>query len=446
MGGPEESGTETGSTETGSTEAGSTETGSTETGSTETGSTETGSSHVGRTSLRVATLDVLSAECRQASPAHFTCELAIRSQHGVLQLSGGGEAREAAIAAALAPLCRRPFQIAEARRTQKKTGQWQYVVATREFDDRPDRQPAKRRVGVGRCSAEDPDMGLVVASLRAASHAAMLKSAYRANHQRALRGWSRDLLSELVDAWGLDEVDEFSRLEAEGIVLEHLNRVASAAVVTAANHPDPDSILSLFDNSAWLYDSHGARRDAYTATKLWLAWYPGIENDELTVDAVIKSMPAAPETAIPWIVKLFENPESWLRFRGAVDLEDHDVMHVLLGRGLQDQDEAFVIGFAMGTAKKISWLEYRIFKFVLAYLYPEPYRIPKFLQPAFDLGVKCGQETGAKDLYKRQLKELRGLTLCEARRQAGIDLDVVRKYYEIEQQQIPFTIASLRLP
>ena len=156
--------------------------------------------------------------------------------------------------------------------------------------------------------------------------------------------------------------------------------------------------------------------------------------------------PTTPASKIPWIVRLFESPTSWCRFRGAVDLEDHDVLHVLLGRGLQDQDEAFVLGFAMGTAKQVSWLEYKIFQFALSRLYPEPYRIPRFLHPAFQLGVKCGQATGARDLYKRPLKRLRSLSICEARREAKIDPHVLRDFFRQEQLAIPITIASLRLP
>ncbi len=79
-------------------------------------------------------------------------------------------------------------------------------------------------------------------------------------------------------------------------------------------------------------------------------------------------------------------------------MADDDVLHVLLGRGLQDQDEAFVLGFAMGTAKKVSWFQYHIFKQVVVRLYPEPYRIPAFLLPAFDIGVQCRMKTGRKDL------------------------------------------------
>ena len=100
----------------------------------------------------------------------------------------------------------------------------------------------------------------------------------------------------------------------------------------------------------------------------------------------------------------------------------------------------------MGTAKKVSWFQYWVFKFVIGRLYPEPYRIPRFLQPAFDLGVRCGKETGVRDLYKQDLKRLKTLPLREAREEAGIDMQIVQRYFEQEQQRIPFTIASLRLP
>lgn len=388
----------------------------------------------------MATVEILRAKCEESADKTYRCELELRRRDGSQSsLQGQGQTRESAVSQTISQLCLKPIEIASTK-ISDHDDQLQIVVSVRESNQK------SSRAGVGRYVSREIDTGLVIATLRAVNHAGMLKAAYRANNQKVLRNWSSDLMEELGETLDINNLDEEKRLEAEGVVLEHLNRVASAAVVTAANYPRPDSILSLFDTSAWLFDARGRRRDAYTDTNLWLAWYPGVENDELTVDEVIKSMPAAPASKIPWIVRLFENPESWIRFRGAVDLEDHDVMHVLLGRGLQDQDEAFVIGFAMGTAKRVIWFQYWVFKFVLARLYPEPYRIPRFLQPAFDLGVKCGQETGSTNLYKRHLKELRSLPLGEARSRAEIDMKVIRKYYELEQQKIPFTIASLRLP
>ncbi len=307
-------------------------------------------------------------------------------------------------------------------------------------------QVRELRAGAGQAVAEASSVAHTIAILRAVSNAGLLKREFRANNQKVLRDWAQLLVKELDAVQLPSDTHAWARLEREAIVLDAFNRVASAAVVTAVNHPEPASLMQLYDTSAWLFDPQGHRRRSYTSTNLWLAWYPGIENDSTSVDEVIRSMPAAPDIAIPWIVKLFENPTSRLRFRGAVDLEDHDVMHVLLGRGLQDQDEAFVLGFAMGTAKRLTSIETWAFKFVLTRLYPEPYRIPKYLHAAFDLGVACGQKTGTKNLYKQPLKQLRGLTIGEARARLEIDVNVLRDFYRREREQIPFTIASLRLP
>ncbi len=301
-------------------------------------------------------------------------------------------------------------------------------------------------IGVGRSIATTREMSACIAVLRAAHHAGWLKPEFSPNNQKALRSAAHDLTRELVDVLGLGSIGELKRAEAEGCVLESFNRIASAAVITATNVAKSSSALQLFDTSAWLYDSNGQRRDHFTDTDSWLAWYPGLDHEKVTIDEVLTTLPQVPASAIPWLIRLFENPESPFRFRGAIHLADHDVLHVLLGRGLQDQDEAFVLGFAMGTAKRVSRLQYHIFRWFMVNVYPEPYRIPKFVLPAFDIGVRCGIETGRKNLYRESLEKLKHLPVDEARRQCGIDLNVLRKAFREEQSAIPFTIASLRLP
>ncbi len=398
---------------------------------------------------KIASLEVLQAECSEQSSSigePYTVKLQIRTLEATpeaVDLLGCGPSIESAIATAVSQLCVRPIQIHHSRQLQQKDGCYQCVVTIAESSTTE--TSSLKREGAGRYVSKTIELGLAIATIRAANHAGLLKPAYRANHQKMLRQSSHEIVEELSEVLGLGSLAEQKKLEADSVILDHLNRVASAAVVTAANSPKPESILSLFDTSTWLYDSQGRKRDSFTDTSLWFAWHPGVDQPNRTIDSVIRSMPAAPATEIPWIVRLFENPQSWIRFRGAVDLEDHDVMHVLLGRGLQDQDEAFVLGFAMGTAKQVRWWEYHFFQFLIARLYPEPYRIPKFLHPAFKLGVRCGQETGKKNLYKSSLKNLRPLTIEDARREAGIDPEVLRRYYREEQSAIPITIASLRL-
>src|SRR5712691_6681675 len=64
---------------------------------------------------------------------------------------------------------------------------------------------------------------------------------------------------------------------------------------------------------------------------------------------------------IPYLVRFVENPQFDLPlvdiFHGATSLETHDYLHVILGRGLLPKDEAFVIGFSMGSTGKVSTTE-----------------------------------------------------------------------------------------
>ena len=59
-------------------------------------------------------------------------------------------------------------------------------------------------------------------------------------------------------------------------------------------------------------------------TLRWQEWFPGLDNDHETLGDVLATLPASPPTAIPWIVRLLENPNGWLHLHGAVDLGVHD--------------------------------------------------------------------------------------------------------------------------
>ncbi len=178
----------------------------------------------------------------------------------------------------------------------------------------------------------------------------------------------------------------------------------------------------------------------------WRAWFPGLDNDHLTLREVLATLPAAPPQAIPWIVRLFENPHGWLRLHGAVDLAHHDRIHVLLGRGLLNQDEAFVIGFTMGATKAVSRLERCFFRYVVSHVYPSPYRIPLPILAAYDLGLEAGREMPALDVHLAVTDRMLDRPLGEVRRALGIDSRRLRDFYARERAALPDTPASRRLP
>ncbi|MFM8952353.1 MAG: hypothetical protein ACKOOF_04730 [Planctomycetaceae bacterium] len=178
----------------------------------------------------------------------------------------------------------------------------------------------------------------------------------------------------------------------------------------------------------------------------WRAWSPGLDNDAVTLRDVLATLPAAPPSAIPWIVRLFENPQGWLRLHGAVNLRNHDMLHVLLGRGLLGQDEAFVIGFTMGSTKAVSWLERMFFKLVVSQVYPHPYRISWRTLAAYDLGLEAGRGMGVPNLHLQLREEMLDRPLGETRHRLGIDTRRLREIYARERTALPGTAASLRLP
>ena len=182
-----------------------------------------------------------------------------------------------------------------------------------------------------------------------------------------------------------------------------------------------------------------------TRTRSWKRWFPGLDNDHLTLREVLATLPAAPPGAIPWIVRTFENPRGWLRLHGAVDLANHDRIHVLLGRGLLDQDEAFVIGFTMGSTKAVSRLERAFFKYVVSHVYPNPYRIPSRILAAYDLGLEAGRALGVRNIHLALRDDMLDRPLGALRRELGIDVERLREFYARERAALPDTPASRRL-
>ena len=75
-------------------------------------------------------------------------------------------------------------------------------------------------------------------------------------------------------------------------------------------------------------------------------------------------------STIHWFVWLLENPKSPISLTGAIDLYNHDIIHILLDRGMLNRDEAMVIGFTMGNSETTSsWVRW-LFEFCARYLYP----------------------------------------------------------------------------
>lgn len=156
-----------------------------------------------------------------------------------------------------------------------------------------------------------------------------------------------------------------------------------------------------------------------------------------------------PQEAIPLIVRLVENPAFDLPgveiFSGAATLDTHDCIHALLGRGLLPKDEAFVLGFTMGSTNRVGAIEERLYGLFARYLYPKAYRFSDEDFQVYKDAVRLGYVSDCRSLAEVDYAALMDLTLDEGRAALGIEASLLRAYYEIEKRRYPGSPESQRL-
>ena len=138
---------------------------------------------------------------------------------------------------------------------------------------------------------------------------------------------------------------------------------------------------------------------------------------------------------VPLIIRVVENPK-WFTsklFTGAVDLFTHDCIHALLGRGLRPKDEAFVIGYTMGSGKQMARWRRNLFMFCAKYLYPEGYKFGEEERFVFNLAVVAGSKCKV-DLSTVKFHELLELRISEIRRDLQISYDIIKHCYSLEKK------------
>jgi hypothetical protein len=140
---------------------------------------------------------------------------------------------------------------------------------------------------------------------------------------------------------------------------------------------------------------------------------------------------------VPLIIRLTENPryKTSKIFTGAVSLFAHDCIHVLLGRGLLLKDEAFVIGYTMGSAKKMSRWRRNLFMIVSKHLYPEGYRFGEEERYVFYSGIMAGNRCPVDlSLIDFSSPEYQDCTVGQVRKKIGIDKALLKCYYCTEKK------------
>jgi hypothetical protein len=188
--------------------------------------------------------------------------------------------------------------------------------------------------------------------------------------------------------------------------------------------------------------SPGTSRDTPKPTE-WVNWNPGLDNEAQTLGAVYRTLPTYEFSSYPTIVLALENPKSPIALKGKCNLLTHDLIHILLGRGLFVQDEAFVIGYTMGTSKRIGGFEKEFFKLCAHRLYPPKYRFTATDLTVFDFGFTAGQANRI-EIFDVSLAEMLERPIGDIRKELKIDVELLRSLYAIERSMFR-TRASARL-
>jgi len=175
-------------------------------------------------------------------------------------------------------------------------------------------------------------------------------------------------------------------------------------------------------------------------------WAPGLDDGERTLGSVYESMPADPASEVPWYVRLLENPSSPLALPGAIDLFGHDCIHILLGRGLLAQDEAFVLGFTMGASGRCAPWQAALFRFCSRHVYQGAFRFSELDRQVFSLALEGALDAQVAPLEQVDFHAWLERPLGELRAALGVRPVQLRALYAREARCFPHTAASRRLP
>lgn len=152
---------------------------------------------------------------------------------------------------------------------------------------------------------------------------------------------------------------------------------------------------------------------------------------------------------VPFLVQMVENPRFDVPilevFHGATRLETHDYLHIVLGRGLLPKDEAFVIGFTMGSTDQVGGTEEFLYGLFAKYFYPRAYRFTDDDLRVFKDAVRLGFVSDCHSLAQADFARYLDLPLEDVRAKLGVEVSLLQAYYAIEKRRYPASFESQRL-
>ena len=177
-------------------------------------------------------------------------------------------------------------------------------------------------------------------------------------------------------------------------------------------------------------------------------WHIPFQQDGVTLRAALATVPVS-EGEIPLMIRLQRDPDlsflGQLVFRAGLTRQQHDSIHILLGRGFLPMDQAFVLGFTIGCSKKAVMPEHRLHGEVGRHFCKT---LPLFGETegtVFKEGIKLAYMSFCAPLENFDFSPWQDKTLRELREAVGVEPDLLLAYYAVEKHRYPHSIASQRL-
>ena len=156
-----------------------------------------------------------------------------------------------------------------------------------------------------------------------------------------------------------------------------------------------------------------------------------VHKSNLTLKECLQKINGDEQSDIPFLVWLLENPDSIFPLPGKINLYDHDCLHILLDRDISVLDEAFVVGFTMGSDVKTNRFHLAVFKFLSSVFYPKQYKFNREQFKLFDIAFNYGRKLKIKNLNHLDFKVHENKTVGELRKLFGIDLEEVKQCFAL---------------
>jgi len=172
-------------------------------------------------------------------------------------------------------------------------------------------------------------------------------------------------------------------------------------------------------------------------------WFVPLSTTDLTLQQAHSQLDefGLEQEDVPLIIQLVENPKYDLPgfdiFHGATNLDTHDYIHILLGRGVMIKDEAFVLGFTMGSSNRVTTTEERLFGFLTKYIYPKNYQFTDQDLDVFKDAVRLGFISDCQSLAKVDYRKYIEWPVQKIRDEIGLEVDLLKAYYAIEAKRYP---------